>query len=234
VLDLARTAPERNFPEVAPPRRGARTRIGVVRDEAFSFYYPENLEALAARGAELVEVSALADAPLPPLDALYVGGGFPEVHAERLAAARTFLGSVRDAADRGVPIYAECGGLMLLARELEVGGRTYPMAGVLDLEIEQTARPRGHGYASGRVDRPNAFFPEGADIRGHEFHYSRITGGADAARTAIALGKGDGVGEGRDGIAKGKVFASYVHVHAASSNAWADGLVAAARNRRAN
>jgi cobyrinic acid a,c-diamide synthase len=229
VLAIARASPERSFPELAPPPRGARARIAVVKDEAFSFYYPENLEALAARGAEVVPVSAVADEPLPAVDAVYVGGGFPEVHAERLAAARRFLGSLRDAALRGVPVYAECGGLMLLARELTVDGRAYRMAGVLDLEVEQTPRPQGHGYASGRVDRANPFFPEGAEIRGHEFHYSRVTGGADAARTAIALGKGGGIGAGRDGVVKGNVFASYVHVHAASSDLWADGLVAAAR-----
>lgn len=231
ILGLAAAAPVRAFPDASPARRGPAARVAVVRDLAFSFYYPENLEALTDRGAELVAVSALDDEPLPEVDAVYVGGGFPEVHAERLAAARGFMASLRAAGDRGVPIYAECGGLMLLARALTVQGRTHRMSGVLELEVEQTSRPQGHGYAVGRIDRRTAFFPEGQEIRGHEFHYSRVSGGADAARTALALGKGGGISAGRDGISKGGIFASYVHVHAASSDAWADGLMAAARGR---
>jgi cobyrinic acid a,c-diamide synthase len=233
VLALAAPAPVRAFPDAAPARRGPTARVAVVRDAAFSFYYPENLEALADRGAELVTVSALDDEPVPDVDAVYVGGGFPEVHAGRLAAAQGFLASLRRAEARGVPMYAECGGLMLLARALKVDGQVHAMAGVLDLEVEQTARPQGHGYAVGRIDRRTAFFAEGEEIRGHEFHYSRVSGGGDVSRTSMALGKGGGVAPGRDGITKGSVFASYVHVHAASSDAWADGLMAAARGRRA-
>jgi cobyrinic acid a,c-diamide synthase len=231
VAAIAAAAPAVSFSDAPPPARGPSARVAVVRDEAFSFYYPENLEALAARGAELLPVSALAGEPLPDADAVYVGGGFPEVHAARLAAAEGFLASLRRARDRGVPIYAECGGLMLLARTLTVDGRSHRMSGVLDLDVEQTRRPQGHGYAEGRIDRENPFFAEGEEIRGHEFHYSRVTGGDDARRTAVALGRGGGVAAGRDGVCHGSVFASYVHVHAATSDAWADGLMAAARGR---
>ncbi len=229
VLAVARRAPERIVPDAPRPVRGVPVRVAVVQDEAFSFYYPENLEALTERGAEIVPVSALRDEPIPAVDAVYVGGGFPELYADRIASAGAFLESIRDAARRGVPTYAECGGLMLLGNTLSVFDRTYAMAGVLDVAVEQTGRPQGHGYVRGTVDRRNGFFREGTEIRGHEFHYSRVTGGADVAETTIALGKGGGIGAGRDGIAKGSVFASYLHVHAASSDAWADGLVAAAR-----
>ena len=229
VLTFARSAPERRFAVGSRPPMGAPSRIAVVRDEAFSFYYPENLEALEARGAELVFVSALADEPVPDVDAVYVGGGFPEVYAARLAAAGSFLASLREKAERGVPIYAECGGLMLLARSLAVDGTTHRMAGILDLDVVQERRPQGHGYAVARVDRANEFFPEGTRISGHEFHYSRVAGGRDAARTAMALERGHGVSGGRDGVVSGSVFASYIHVHAGGSPAWADGLAAAAR-----
>jgi cobyrinic acid a,c-diamide synthase len=229
VLAIAGTAPAAEFRSARKAQRGTPVRIGVVRDEAFSFYYPENLEALEERGATLLPVSALADQPLPAVDAVYVGGGFPEVHVSHLARARDFFESLRHTVERGVPVYAECGGLMLLARSLTVDGRSHAMAGVLDLDVEQTLRPQGHGYAIGRFDRPTSFFPEGAELRGHEFHYSRVTGGGDSTRTALALAKGDGIARGRDGITKGKVFASYVHVHAASDDAWAEGLMAAAR-----
>ena len=229
VLAIAGTATPVEFRSVRRAPRGPAAKVAVVRDAAFSFYYPENLEALEERGATLLGVSALDDQPLPAVDAVYVGGGFPEVHVSRLARSRDFFESLRRAADRGTPVYAECGGLMLLARSLRVDGRPHLMAGVLDIDVEQTLRPQGHGYAVGRIDRPTSFFPEGAEIRGHEFHYSRVTGGGDSARTALALAKGDGITRGRDGITKGKVFASYVHVHAASDDAWADGLMAAAR-----
>jgi cobyrinic acid a,c-diamide synthase len=231
VVALAGRAFERTFPEAAPPSKGDAVRIGVVRDVAFSFYYPENLEALEARGAELVPVAALEDEAIPDVDAVYVGGGFPEVHAERLSLARRFLGSLREAAASGVPVYAECGGLMLLSRDLSVQGRRYPMAGVLDLQVEQTVRPKGHGYAVGSVDWPNPFFAVGTELRGHEFHYSHVVAGADAGRTVMGLSKGTGVHERRDGVVKGNVWASYVHLHASTSDAWADGLVAAARRQ---
>ncbi|HTS02185.1 MAG TPA: cobyrinate a,c-diamide synthase [Thermoanaerobaculia bacterium] len=233
VHELARGAPERLFADGPRPVKGAPSRIAVVRDEAFSFYYPENLEALEARGAELVFVSALADEAIPDVDAVYVGGGFPEVHAARLAAAGSFLASLRDAAKRRVPIYAECGGLMLLARSLAVGGATHEMAGILELDVVQERRPQGHGYAVARVDGANAFLPEGARISGHEFHYSRVAGGRDAAKTAMALERGHGVSGGRDGVTSGTVFASYIHVHAGGSPAWADGVAAAARRHAA-
>lgn len=229
VLVFARTAPERLFADGVRPVKGARALIAVVRDEAFSFYYPENLEALEARGAELLFVSALADEVIPEVDAVYVGGGFPEVYAARLAAAGAFLASLREKAARHVPIYAECGGLMLLARSLAVDGTAHEMAGILDLDVVQERRPQGHGYAVARVDRENAFFPEGARIAGHEFHYSRVAGGRDAGNTTMALERGHGVSGGRDGVSNGTVFASYMHVHAGGSPAWADGLAAAAR-----
>jgi cobyrinic acid a,c-diamide synthase len=229
VFGFARGAPERQFTDAARPVKGAHTRIAVVRDEAFSFYYPENLEALEARGAELVFISALADEAVPDVDGVYVGGGFPEVYADRLAASRSFLASLREAASRDVPIYAECGGLMLLARSLAVDGAAHEMAGILDLDVVQERRPQGHGYTVARVDHANAFFPEGTRIAGHEFHYSRVTGGRDGGKTVMVLERGHGVSGGRDGVSCGSVFASYIHAHAGGSPAWADGLAAAAR-----
>ena len=105
-------------------------------------------------------------------DALYMGGGFPETHGEALAANRTFLASLRRAAERGLPIYAECGGLMLLSQAILWQGRRHPMAGVLPFEVQVCARPQGHGYTELCVDAENAFFPLGSVLRGHEFHYS--------------------------------------------------------------
>jgi cobyrinic acid a,c-diamide synthase len=134
-----------------------------------------------------------------------------------------------------MPVYAECGGLMYLAKELVTDGAPHPMAGILDLVVEQTSRPHGHGYAEGTVDRPNPFFEDGARLRGHEFHYSRIRGGEDQGATTVSLDRGTGVGQGRDGIVKGRggfVWASYLHLHALGTPAWAPALVGLARGGR--
>lgn len=229
ILAIARRAADVDFPQQAMPRRGAPVRVAVLRDEAFSFYYPENLEALAAAGADLCFVSPLRDQVLPEVDGVVAGGGFPEVYAERLAANGTFLASLRRAAGQGVPIYAECGGLMLLARTLRVGERTFSMSGVLDLQVEQGSRPRGHGYVEGRVTGENPFVPMGTVLRGHEFHYSAVIGGTDATRTAVTLERGVGIGGQRDAVVRGNVWASYLHVHALSWPQWAEAVTDAAR-----
>ena len=233
VVAAAACATPVELPLATPPRKTSPSvRIAVVSDAAFSFYYPDNLEALEARGATIVPVSALADEPLGDVDAILIGGGFPESHAVHLAGAKRFAASLRSCAASRVPIYAECGGLMLLARDLRIGERSYPMAGVLDLSVEQTETPQGHGYAEGTVDGDNPFFPTGTVLRGHEFHYSRVVGGADMSRCALRLERGVGVGGRRDAVCRGRVWASYLHLHALSGPAWADGIVAAARHRR--
>jgi cobyrinic acid a,c-diamide synthase len=214
---------------VAETRPGrARVTIGYFSDEAFSFYYPENLESLEAAGARLVAVSPSVDSALPNLDGLYIGGGFPEVHAARLVDNRSFAESVRARVAEGMPVYAECGGLMYLAREIRVAGVAHPMAGLLDLAIEHTDRPQGHGYETVVIDRPNPFYSVGAELRGHEFHYSRIDAGADRSNSVATVTRGKGTGEGRDGIVVGKVWASYLHVHASATPDWAEGFLAAA------
>jgi len=224
-------------PNLDPPAKpcpalpdGMGLKIGYLRDSAFTFYYPENLDALSVAGAELVPISALSATSLPEgLDALYIGGGFPETHAEALAANRTFLASVRCAAERGLPIYAECGGLMLLARAILWQGRRYSMAGVLPFEVEVSAKPQGHGYTELCVDAENAFFPRGAILRGHEFHYSAILPPTVLPSTACEVRRGVGCGSGRDGVVIGNLWASYTHLHELATPEWAAGLLHAAQ-----
>ena len=210
----------------------ARPTIGYLRDSAFSFYYPDNLEALEAAGASLLPISSLRGGPLPPgLDALYIGGGFPETHAAALSANRTLLDSVGCAARDGLPIYAECGGLMLLASALTWRGERYRMAGVLPIDVEVCDRPAGHGYTALVVDRDNPFFAVGTALKGHEFHYSRVAPSGDAGdhpATACAVTRGVGCGRGRDALLHGNVWASYTHLHALGSPEWATGIVQAA------
>jgi cobyrinic acid a,c-diamide synthase len=199
--------------------------IGVVRDRAFSFYYPENLEALERAGARLVFVDALQTPALPRMDALYIGGGFPEVFMEALAANRGLLDDIRSAVEAGMPVYAECGGLMLLSRRIVWGARRAEMAGVLPCDVEVLDRPVGHGYVLGETLGKDAFLTSGTRLRGHEFHHSRITNLADGAELAYRLERGNGIQEGMDGLVYRNVLAGYTHLHAHGVREWAPALV---------
>jgi cobyrinic acid a,c-diamide synthase len=231
LLKVAREAPRLELvpesPRTAPP--APRVRIGVARDVAFSFYYPENLEELEQAGAELVYFSPTADETLPHVDAIYIGGGFPEVYAARLAENRPFRHELKRRIAEGLPAWAECGGLMYLAQQLVTEGVSRPMVGALPIHVEQTPRPQGHGYVAARVDSPNPFLADGSVIRGHEFHYSRVTEGAEALRTVLAIDRGVGLGGGRDGVQAGSAVATYTHLHAAGVPEWAPAMVRAAR-----
>jgi cobyrinic acid a,c-diamide synthase len=231
IVSIARSAPslETDPTEVAVSAV-KDIKVGYLRDSAFSFYYPENLEQLEHGGAEPIPVSALQSSALPEgLCALYIGGGFPEKHAEVLSSNRSFLESVREAALGGLPIYAECGGLMLLAQTLRWEGRTYPMAGVFPFDVEGFNTPQGHGYSELRVDRPNPFFPAGLVLRGHEFHYSRILLGDEPVPTACAVIRGVGCFQKRDLVITRNVMAGYTHLHALATPEWAKGFLDAAR-----
>ena len=122
--------------------------IGVIKDTAFQFYYSENIEALTDRGAKVIQISALDEKTLPPVDALYIGGGFPETHAGRLAANESFRISLREAAEAGLPIYAECGGFIYLGESLTIDDHHYPMVGALPVAFGMEKRPQGHGYTN--------------------------------------------------------------------------------------
>jgi cobyrinic acid a,c-diamide synthase len=208
--------------------RPAVARIGVIRDRAFTFYYPENLEALEEAGAELVFIDALHDPGLPDIDGLYIGGGFPEMFLDELSANRQLRLDIHSAARSGLPIFAECGGLMYLARHIVWGERSAEMVGALPCDVEMTDRPQGHGYVIAEAVEGNPFMVAGTVIRGHEFHNSRITNWQGELATAYRLARGNGLGGGRDGLIHRNILASYTHLHAAGSSGWAEGLVAKA------
>ncbi len=203
-------------------------RIAVAFDQAFSFYYPENLESLRAAGAELVFLNTLEDAHLPPVDALYIGGGFPEVFLNELESNASLRAEVRAAIDDGLPVYAECGGLMYLARQIMWNGRCAEMVGALPCDVELSAKPQGHGYVAVEVIRQNPWFAYGTQLRGHEFHHSRLINLGEVA-FAYRVSRGSGVDGTRDGLIHKNVFASYMHLHAASAPQWADRMVDMAR-----
>jgi len=202
-------------------------RIGVIRDSAFQFYYPENLDALKRAGARLIEFSALTGNLPPSLDALYIGGGFPETHASALAANDKLRHAIREAAEEGLPIYAECGGLMYLSEELIWDGKAYPMVGILPAVIGVSKKPQGHGYTIIEVEARNPYFKTGLILKGHEFHYSYALNmtAKDGVSFVFKMKKGEGIMKGMDGFCYKNVLAAYTHLHALGTKAWVNGIM---------
>ena len=208
-----------------------RVRLGVAQDRAFTFYYPENLEALGAAGAELVPFSPLVDTELPEVDGLYIGGGFPEVFMDELEANSSLREQISTAAAAGMPIYAECGGLMYLSRRMSWKDESREMVGALPCDIVMHEKPGGHGYMKLAAIGDAGWFRPGLIIKGHEFHYSEVTGLNDA-ETAFAYKvlRGNGVDGEHDGIIHGNILASYTHLHSLGSPGWAEGFVEFVKN----
>lgn len=201
-------------------------RVGLFMDRAFSFYYPENLEALCAAGAELVTIDAINDKVLPEVDALYIGGGFPEIFSKELEDNLSLRRAVARKIEEGLPVYAECGGLMYLGRKIIWKDKSYEMVGALPFDVELLDKPQGHGYIVVRVERENPYFDLGTVIKGHEFHHSRIINMDTSSLQAIwRVTRGHGIDGQVDGIIYKNVLASYTHLHALAENSWAPSLV---------
>ena len=202
-----------------------RWRIGIVRDRAFGFYYADDLDRLTAAGATLVEIDALADPALPELDGLVIGGGFPELFARELEANAPLRAAIRHAIDDGLPVYAECGGLMYLARSLSWRGETRQMVGAIDGDVVMHERPVGRGYVrlSATADSP---WPVGAgDIHGHEFHYSSLENLPADTMYAWRVERGHGIDGRNDGIVHGNLLASYAHLRSSRQFSWVDAFL---------
>jgi cobyrinic acid a,c-diamide synthase len=223
VLTVARSAPPIGVP-AAPPAGGGDTVIGVALDPAFCFYYPDNLDRLRAAGARLVFFSPMTEA-LPDVDALYLGGGYPELHANSLEAGPARTAGAR-AAEDGMPIWGECGGLVYLSRSVRTGGRTFRMCGVLPAASAMTGGIRGLGYVDATCVAGPLPGLVGVRVRGHEFHYSDCSPDEDA-RYALALSRGRGLGDGRDGLCEYGTIAGYTHAY--FSDRFCSAFVGAAR-----
>jgi len=201
-------------------------RIGIIKDSAFQFYYPENIEALERAGARTVFISPLASDTIPPLDALYIGGGFPETHAEQLATNVKFREQLKSLAEDGLPIYAECGGLMYLGEELVLDATPYPMAGVLPVVFGFSKKPQGHGYTIAVVSEKNPYFEVGTELKGHEFHYSKVLEWRGKAEDLVfQMKRGTGFYDNKDGVRYKNVLATYTHLHALGAQSWAESIV---------
>lgn len=212
LLSIARGAAPLDVPEEKEEIRKTRVRIGVARDEAFSFYYPASLHALEKMGAELVDFSPLRDSRLPDVDGLIFGGGFPEMFLHELENNVSMKEAIHRAKDAGMPIYAECGGLMYLCEKIRgFDGDAYDMAGLVPGVCVMQKKLQRVGYVTGRALRRSIIADEGDILKGHEFHFSLLDCGDDFP-WAYDL-KGTRQKEGHlEGFAEGNVLASYLHL----------------------
>ena len=229
VVEIAATArPLAIDPAAASAQAPVRpdVRIAIARDAAFGFYYPDDLEAFAAAGAELVPFDTLNDTRLPEADGLFIGGGFPETQLAALAANQNMLNDIRLALAGGMPAYAECGGLMYLARSIEWHGERRGMVGVVPADVRVGDRPEGRGYmlleATGRNPWPAT--PAG-HIPAHEFHYARLENIAADLDYAYRVVRGAGIDGRRDGIVVGNLVAGFAHHRNTVANRWVERFV---------
>ncbi|HDN25989.1 MAG TPA: hydrogenobyrinic acid a,c-diamide synthase (glutamine-hydrolyzing) [Thioploca sp.] len=212
-------------------------RIGIIRDAAFGFYYAGDLEALEAAGAELVFIDALHDSQLPAVDALFIGGGFPETQMEQLSNNNSLKKDIRAAIERAMPVYAECGGLMYLSRQLTWRGKTAVMVGALPFDTVMEARPQGRGYVHLR-ETGHGLWPlldsaeQPAEFYAHEFHYSKTINLPANLTFAYQVLRGHGVNGSHDGVIYKNTLASYIHLRDVENNPWTQRFVEFARKHK--
>jgi cobyrinic acid a,c-diamide synthase len=215
---------------------GESVRIGIARDRAFGFYYADDLDALEAAGAELIPFDTLRDAHLPEVDALYIGGGFPEACAAELEANSTLRAEIKQAIEEGMPAYAECGGLMYLSRSINYQGRSYRMVGAIPGDVIMHDKPVGRGYVHLKEGEEHPWPRSSApakQIRAHEFHYSSLENLPADIHFAYHVERGYGIDGKHDGIVLYNLLASYTHLRTIGSCYWATRFVASVRRQRA-
>jgi len=219
VIQIAKNAPP--MPQVAPKvfvpsnegrTRRAKVRIGVAYDETFNFYYHDLFDLFFLNDVDVVFFSPLRDGEIPNVHGVYLGGGYPELFADELERNRSMRDSLASSAQEGLPIFAECGGLMYLTESLEYDGRTSKMVGVIPAKTNMIHK-RVIGYVAGTTIHDTIIGRKGTRFRGHEFHYSELTDLSGKLEFAFKLQKGAGISDGCDGIQVEKTLASYSHVH---------------------
>ena len=234
LLTIASAAPELDVrPVLETSAIEADVRIGVVRNSASGFYYPDDLLALQRAGAELVDVDTIRDKQLPELDGLIIGGGFPETQMPELSSNTSMRESVHAAIERGLPVYAECGGLMYLSRSIEWHGASHPMVGSIAGDIVMEAKPQGRGYVR-LSENGNSPWPAPlkSQISAHEFHYSRFKNLDKNARFAFSVKRGTGIDGINDGYIYKNLLACYTHQRSTVSNPWTQRFVQFVRQHK--
>jgi cobyrinic acid a,c-diamide synthase len=236
VKNIASAAPAlASAPSVASVTVKVKTdlRIGIARNAAFGFYYPDDMLALQNAGAELIDIDPIRDAKLPALDGLILGGGFPETHMDALSSNTVMRKSIYDAIENGLPVYAECGGLMYLSRSIEWHGKVAAMVGSIPGDILMEARPQGRGYVQ-LSENPGSPWPEPLKTRisAHEFHYSRFKNLDKDARFAFSVRRGAGIDGKNDGYIYKNLLACYSHQRSTEKNPWTQRFVQFVRQHK--
>ena len=230
VVALAKSAPPIEEGRGFSKSVQSKARVAVARDEAFSFYYPESLAVLRQKGADIIFFSPLHDSELPDADGLILGGGFPEMFAKELYQNESMRASIKAVAEKGMPIYAECGGFMYLMRQVtDFDGDAFPMLGVIPGEVVMNKKLQTVGYVSAEMERDTVLGPKGTVLRGHEFHFSsecEPEPNADYPR-AFTFRKTRNPAPYAAGYAKGNILGSYLHLHFAGAEDAAASFVAA-------
>ena len=185
--------------------------VAVALDSSFNFYYHDNLEALRREGAKLKFFSPINDKKIPACDLIYIGGGFPEVLGQSLQRNTTMRKLIKKHAEEGMPIYAECGGLMYLTKSISFGKKKYKMVGLFDAETHMTKKMTLN-YTEGRI-RSNCFVSPTAKFRAHEFHYSKIRNLPRDAKLVYDLKIGEGIAGKKDALSEYNTLASYCHLY---------------------
>jgi len=229
IVDLAYKAPKIEEVNENPifERKNYDLKVGVIRDRSFSFYYQDNIDALASR-SKVVVIDSLKDKKLPNVDALYIGGGFPEVFAEELERNRSLRRSIYNFCDEGKPVYAECGGLMFLGESIITKGGEFDMVGFLPIKTRMHVKFQALGYCIYRVIKSNPISKRGDTIVGHEFHYSDVLP-LERLEFAYRVKRGKGVDGRHDGILKKNTLANYIHLHVLSYPQMIDRFLRTAR-----
>ncbi len=228
LLEISQLAPSPPTPGLAPTAKTAsrKLRIGIARDSAFGFYYGDDLEALENAGAQLVFFNTLADAKLPAIDGLFLGGGFPETHMKALQDNKTLRADIKAAAQNGLPIYAECGGLMYLSKQISWRDEVAEMIGFIPGSVSMHAAPQGRGLVRLQETGRGAWPKQSGDdrpatIMAHEFHYASLEGLPDDTVFAHKVLRGHGIDGAHDGIVMGNVQAGFCHHRTTAQNDWA-------------
>jgi cobyrinic acid a,c-diamide synthase len=234
IVKLADSSGDFAAAPVAPVKKniGREVRIGIAHDRAFCFYYHDNLDLLEAEGARLIRFSPMSDHMLPDVGLLYLGGGYPELYGAVLADNLPMRRAIRDFAERGGVIYAECGGMMYLTNAIrDFDGRSHEMVGLFPAEAIMRKPGLTLGYRTVELSRPCILGECGSVVRGHEFHYSTLsaTGPLDYA---CGLNDARGESKGPDGLVMKKTLALYTHLHFASEPQVAEALVKSARQSK--
>lgn len=224
-LDMLRTLAEA-APKIIPaPHQTPRPvfaglKIAIARDSAFGFYYPDDLEAFADLGAQLIPFNAFCDDALPDCDGLFIGGGFPETQMRGLSENQSLRQNINSAIRSGLPTYAECGGLMYLSKSMVWAGESHEMCGVIDADAVMHSRPQGRGYVAYKTTAAHLWGTPGTTTKAHEFHYARLENLAPSSIFARNLSRGSGIDGTHDGIVIHNLIAGFCHQRHTASNPW--------------